>query len=118
MTELANLEEPKRTLYFLKRFIDGKALITDIDGLTPRQVRDLSDKIGDLLIEYKKESYNLFQELQQRMEEEVIKFLFLFHPVEEEELDNWKKKKKTKLAKPTSKFPGKRHKKKKKKKRR
>ena len=72
----------------------------------------------DPLIEYKKESYNLFQELQQRMEEEVIKFLFLFHPVEEEELDNWKQKKKTKLAKPTSKFPGKRHKKKKKKKRR
>jgi preprotein translocase subunit SecA len=72
----------------------------------------------DPLIEYKKESFNLFQALQQRMEEEVIKFLFLFHPVEEEELDNWKKKKKTKLAKPTSKFPGKRHKKKKKKKRR
>jgi len=72
----------------------------------------------DPLIEYKKESYNLFQALQQRMEEEVIKFLFLFHPVEEEELDNWKRKKKTKLAKPTSKFPGKRHKKKKKKKRR
>ncbi len=42
----------------------------------------------DPLIEYKKESFNLFQALQQRMEEEVIKFLFLFHPVEEEEMDN------------------------------
>jgi preprotein translocase subunit SecA len=72
----------------------------------------------DPLIEYKKESFNLFQALQQRMEEEVIKFLFLFHPVEEEEMDNWRKKKKAKLAKPILKFPGKRHKKKKKKKRR
>ena len=72
----------------------------------------------DPLIEYKKESYNLFQTLQQRMDDEVIKFLFLFHPVEEEEMDNWKKKKKTKLAKPISKLPGKRHKKKKKKRRR
>lgn len=72
----------------------------------------------DPLIEYKKESYELFKALQQRMDEEVLKFLFLFHPVEEDEIEDWKKKKKSKLAKPTSKFSGKRHKKKKKKKRR
>jgi preprotein translocase subunit SecA len=72
----------------------------------------------DPLVEYKKESYNLFQELQQRVDEEVIKFLFLFQPVEEEELEDWKKKKQMKLVKPTSRMPGQHHKKKKKKKRR
>jgi preprotein translocase subunit SecA len=72
----------------------------------------------DPLVEYKKESYNLFQALQQRVDEEVIKFLFLFQPVEEEELEDWKQKKQMKMAKPISKMPGKRHKKKKKKKKR
>lgn len=46
----------------------------------------------DPLIEYKKESYDLFQSLQQRMDEEVTKILFLFRPVEEEEIDNWREK--------------------------
>jgi preprotein translocase subunit SecA len=72
----------------------------------------------DPLIEYKKESYNLFQAMMQRMDEEVIKFLFLFHPVEEDEIDDWKQKKKSKLAKPTAKFSGKHQKKRKRKKRR
>jgi preprotein translocase subunit SecA len=68
----------------------------------------------DPLIEYKKESFRLFQDLQQRIDEEVIKFLYLFHPVEEEDIENWRRKKKSKLAKPTAKLPGKRRKKKKK----
>ncbi|MCP4155506.1 MAG: preprotein translocase subunit SecA [bacterium] len=69
----------------------------------------------DPLIEYKKESFNLFQALQQHMDEEVIKFLYLFQPVEEEEIDNWKEKKKMKMSKPSAKMPGKRKKKKKRK---
>jgi preprotein translocase subunit SecA len=72
----------------------------------------------DPLIEYKKESFRLFEELQNRIDDEVIKFLFLFRPVEEEEMEAWKEKRKVKLAKPSSKMPGKRRKKKKKKKRR
>ncbi|MCP5109105.1 MAG: preprotein translocase subunit SecA, partial [bacterium] len=68
----------------------------------------------DPLIEYKKESFNLFQALQQRADEEVIKFLYLFHPVEEEEIEDWQERKRTKLSKPTSKFSGKKRKKKKK----
>jgi preprotein translocase subunit SecA len=71
----------------------------------------------DPLIEYKKESFDLFEELQNRIEEEVIRFIYLFHPVEEEEIEDWKKRKRAKLSKPTSKIP-KRRKKKKKKKRR
>ena len=90
-----------------------------------REIDDLREGISwrayaqkDPLVEYKKESYNLFQELQQRADEEVIKFLFLFQPVEEEELEDWKKKKQMKMVKPIARMPGKHHKKKKKKKRR
>jgi preprotein translocase subunit SecA len=71
----------------------------------------------DPLIEYKKESFRLFEELQTRIDDEVIKFLYLFHPVEEEEMEEWKRKKATKLSRPSSKFPGKKRKKKKKKRR-
>ncbi len=69
----------------------------------------------DPLIEYKKESFNLFEELQNNIEEEVVKFMYLFMPVEEEIFEDLKKKRKAKLAKPSSKLPGKRKKKKKKK---
>ena len=71
----------------------------------------------DPLIEYKKESFRLFEELQTRIDDEAIKFLFLFHPVEEEEIEEWKQRKKTKLSRPSSKMPSKRRKKKKKKRR-
>lgn len=67
----------------------------------------------DPLVEYKKESYDLFQQLRNRIDEEVIKFLYLFHPVEEDEMENWKKKKKSKLSKPTFRLPRKKSKKKK-----
>ena len=71
----------------------------------------------DPLIEYKKESFRLFEELQIRIDDEVIKFLYLFHPVEEEEIEEWKKKKKTKLSRPSAKMPRKKKRKKKKKRR-
>jgi preprotein translocase subunit SecA len=71
----------------------------------------------DPLIEYKKESFRLFEELQTRIDDEVIKFLFLFHPVEEQEIEEWKQRKKAKLSRPSAKMPGKRRKKKKKKRR-
>lgn len=71
----------------------------------------------DPLVEYKKESFDLFEELQNRIEEEVIRFIYLFHPVEEDEMEDWKRKKRAKLSKPTSKMPKKRKKKKKKKRR-
>ena len=60
----------------------------------------------DPLIEYKKESFALFQDLQDRIEEEVVRYLFLFNPAPEEEYDDWKKRKKSKLSKPTSRFAG------------
>ena len=76
----------------------------------------------DPLIEYKKESFSLFEDLQRRIEEEVIRYLFLFNPAPEEEYEDWKRKKKSKLSRPTSKLPGKKRRKdkkdKKKKKRR
>jgi preprotein translocase subunit SecA len=67
----------------------------------------------DPLIEYKKESFDLFQAMQNRIEEEAIRYLFLLQPVEEEEIERERKKKKAKLAKPTHKLPGKKKKKKK-----
>ncbi len=68
----------------------------------------------DPLIEYKKESFILFEELQNRIEEEVIRYLYLFNPIPEEAYDDWKQKKKAKLSRPTHKLPKKRHKDKKK----
>jgi preprotein translocase subunit SecA len=40
----------------------------------------------DPLVEYKKESYEMFQAMMDRIEEETIRYLFLFQPVVEEEL--------------------------------
>jgi len=40
----------------------------------------------DPLIEYKKESYDMFQAMMDRIEEESIRYLFLLQPVKEEEL--------------------------------
>ncbi len=39
----------------------------------------------DPLIEYKKESFGMFEELRARMEEETIRFLYLFEPIGREE---------------------------------
>ncbi|MBA7683115.1 Protein translocase subunit SecA [subsurface metagenome] len=40
----------------------------------------------DPLIEYKKESYDMFQAMMDRIEEETIRYLFLLQPVKEEEV--------------------------------
>jgi preprotein translocase subunit SecA len=72
----------------------------------------------DPLIEYKKESFSLFEDLQSRIEEEVTRYLFLFSPAPEEEYEDWKRRKKSKLSRPTAKFGKKRKKEKKKKRKR
>jgi preprotein translocase subunit SecA len=41
----------------------------------------------DPLIEYKKESFDMFEELRTRIEEETIRFLYLFEPMSREEQD-------------------------------
>jgi len=41
----------------------------------------------DPLIEYKKESFNMFESLRARMEEETIRYLYLFEPISREEQD-------------------------------
>lgn len=41
----------------------------------------------DPLIEYKKESFNMFESLRSRMEEETIRYLYLFEPISREEQD-------------------------------
>jgi preprotein translocase subunit SecA len=40
----------------------------------------------DPLIEYKKESYEMFQAMMDRVEEDTIRYLYLFQMVREEEL--------------------------------
>ena len=42
----------------------------------------------DPLIEYKKESFDMFESLRARMEEETIRFLYLFEPISQSELDS------------------------------
>jgi preprotein translocase subunit SecA len=67
----------------------------------------------DPLIEYKKESFSLFEALLNRIEEETTRFLFLLRPVAEEEMEEWRQKKETaKPSGPTFKMPGKKHRKK------
>jgi preprotein translocase subunit SecA len=64
----------------------------------------------DPLVEYKKESYNLFEALRQRVDEDVIRFLFLFRPIAEEELEELQHQQNRQAkSKPTAKLPGKRH---------
>ena len=65
----------------------------------------------DPLIEYKKESYGLYEQLLNRIDEEVLRFLFLFRPVAREELDEWRQRK-PKMSAPAFKMPGGKHKKK------
>ncbi len=67
----------------------------------------------DPLIEYKKESYDLYEKLLNRIDEEVLRFLFLFRPVSDAEIEDWRRKKKPRLAAPAFKMPGGKHKKRK-----
>ena len=53
---------------------------------------DLKEGIGlrgygqkDPLVEYKKESYKMFQDMMNRIDQEALRFLFLMQPVQEEE---------------------------------
>jgi preprotein translocase subunit SecA len=67
----------------------------------------------DPLIEYKKESYQLYEALLNRIDEEVLRFLFLFRPVSEAEIEDWRQKKKPTRSTPAFKMPGGKHKKRK-----
>lgn len=112
-----NLREFER--YVMLQIIDSqwKDHLLNIDHLKEGiGLRGYAQK--DPLIEYKKESFILFQDLQDRIDDEIIKTLFYFQPIPEEEIDSLRKKKKSVLVKPASKMPGKRAGKKKKKKKR
>jgi len=65
----------------------------------------------DPLIEYKKESYDMYEALLNRIDEEVLRFLFLFRPVSDAEIEDWRKKNKPKMSAPAFKMPGGKHKK-------
>jgi preprotein translocase subunit SecA len=41
----------------------------------------------DPLVEYKKESYDLFEDLMNRIDEDSLRFLFLLQPVEEKKIE-------------------------------
>jgi preprotein translocase subunit SecA len=64
----------------------------------------------DPLIEYKKESYQMYESLLNRIDEEILRFLFFFRPVSDQEIDDWRKKKKAKAAAPLFKMPGRKNK--------
>ncbi|MCX6558019.1 MAG: preprotein translocase subunit SecA [Candidatus Aminicenantes bacterium] len=64
----------------------------------------------DPLIEYKKESYQMYEALLNRIDEEILRFLFFFRPVSDQEIDDWRKKKKAKVASPLFKMPGRKNK--------
>jgi len=78
------------------------------------QLRGYAQK--DPLIEYKKESFDLFEDMQNRIEEETVRVLYRIEPVKEEDVQKWKQKKQRTLNKPTSRIhSSKRHRNKKKK---
>jgi preprotein translocase subunit SecA len=98
------LETLKR-LYAEKERILGSARMREFERLILLQVIDaqwkdhllamdyLKEGIGlrgygqrDPLIEYKKESYDMFQAMLDRVEEDTLRYLFLIQPVIEEEL--------------------------------
>ncbi len=108
------LRELERTIMLQQIDSQWKDHLLNIDHLKEGiGLRGYAQK--DPLIEYKKESFGLFQAMQDRIEEEAIRFLFLIQPVAEEEMDSWKQQKTAKLTKPSAKLPGKKRKKKKKK---
>jgi preprotein translocase subunit SecA len=89
-------KEKKFGLEFM-RFQERMIMLTVLDG----QWKDhlwaldhLKEGIGlrgygqrDPLIEYKRESFDMFEELRTRIEEETIRWLYLFEPVSREEQD-------------------------------
>ena len=112
-----NLREFERWIMLQIMDNQWKDHLLNIDHLKEGiQLRGYAQK--DPLIEYKKESFSLFQELQDRIDDEIIRALFHFKPVAEDEIENLRQKKSSKLSRPTAKMPGKRSGKKKKKKKR
>ncbi len=63
----------------------------------------------DPLIEYKKESYDMYEALLNRIDEEVLRYLFLFRPVSDAEIEDWRSKNKPKMSAPAFKMPGGKH---------
>ena len=123
--------EQIRGLYQEKEALIGSAQMRELERMILLQVIDsqwkdhllsidhLKEGIGlrgyaqkDPLIEYKKESFEMYEALLNRIDEEVLRFLFLFHPVSNEEIEDWRKKK-PKMSSPSFKMPGGKHKKRK-----
>ncbi len=121
-----------KSVYAAKESLVGSGQMRELERMILLQVIDsqwkdhllnidhLKEGIGlrgyaqkDPLIEYKKESYDMYEALLNRIDEEVLRFLFLFRPVSDEEIEDWRKKKKPKMSSPTFKMPGGKHKKRK-----
>lgn len=110
-----HLRELERTIMLQQIDSQWKDHLLNIDHLKEGiNLRSYAQK--DPLIEYKKESYDLFQAMQDRIEEEALRFLFLIQPIPEDEMESWKQKRELKMTKPSSKLPHKKKKKKKEKK--
>jgi len=125
-----NVLEQIKAIYQEKESLVGSAQMRELERMILLQVIDsqwkdhllnidhLKEGIGlrgyaqkDPLIEYKKESYQMYEALLNRIDEEVLRFLFLFRPVSDEEIEDWRKKKKPKMSAPAFKMPGGKHKK-------
>ncbi len=130
LTLKENVLEQIKTAYREKEMLVGSAQMRELERMILLQVIDsqwkdhllnidhLKEGIGlrgyaqkDPLIEYKKESYQMYEALLNRIDEEVLRFLFLFRPVSDEEIEDWRKKKKPKMSAPAFKMPGGKHKK-------
>jgi len=109
-----HLRELERTIMLQQIDSQWKDHLLNIDHLKEGiGLRGYAQK--DPLIEYKKESFDLFQAMQDRIEEEALRFLFLIQPIPEDEMESWKQRKELKMTKPSSKLPHKQKDKKKKK---
>jgi len=125
-----NILKSIKSFYTDKENVVGPAQMRELERMIMLQVTDsqwkdhllnidhLKEGIGlrgyaqkDPLIEYKKESYSMYESLLNRIDEEILRFLFLFRPVSDAEIEDWRKKKKTKVNAPLFKMPGKKHKK-------
>jgi len=110
-----HLRELERTIMLQQIDSQWKDHLLNIDHLKEGiGLRGYAQK--DPLVEYKKESFILFQAMQDRIEEEALRFLFLIQPLPEDEMESWKQRKELRMTKPSSKLPHKQKKRKKEKK--
>jgi preprotein translocase subunit SecA len=98
------LPETVRSIYQNKEKLFGPTYMRSVERAIMLQVLDmqwkdhlygldhLKEGIGlrgygqrDPLIEYKKESFDMFEDLRARIEEETIRYLYLFEPISKEE---------------------------------